>query len=150
MESSFLKALSVQMQKRPTCPPGASLRRFNFSTWMVSTPGMLRKARVRPCNKNFRLMKIKEWFDIPIYKSILHHYCYQNKLPLFHLVKLVLYEYGQGLPMWTPNTHAGYSRNLFSRSVMIKLRYQDFKENHFVHKHGPKFQLIIATFFCNN
>ena len=45
---SFLKADSVQMQNLPTWPPGASLRRFKASTEMVSTPGMLRKALVRP------------------------------------------------------------------------------------------------------
>lgn len=39
---------SVQMQNLPTCPPGASFNRLSFSTQMVSTPGMLRKARVRP------------------------------------------------------------------------------------------------------
>jgi hypothetical protein len=43
-----LKALSVQMQNLPTWPPGASFRRLSFSTWMVSTPGMFRKARVKP------------------------------------------------------------------------------------------------------
>ncbi|CAG9119999.1 unnamed protein product [Plutella xylostella] len=43
------------MTKRPTCPPGASFSRFSFSTLSISTPGMLRNARVRPWGGNEEL-----------------------------------------------------------------------------------------------
>mmetsp|Transcript_67848 Transcript_67848/g.167580 ORF Transcript_67848/g.167580 Transcript_67848/m.167580 type:complete len:274 (+) Transcript_67848:296-1117(+) len=42
MLSSFSKAACDQMMNLPRWPPGASLRRLSLSTFMTSTPGMLR------------------------------------------------------------------------------------------------------------
>ena len=47
MASSFSTADLVQMQKRPRWPPGASCSRLSRSTLHTSTPGRLRKARLR-------------------------------------------------------------------------------------------------------
>ena len=38
LQCTFEMALSVQMQNLPTCPPGAKVNRFIFSTFMRETP----------------------------------------------------------------------------------------------------------------
>ena len=53
MESSCLKADSVQMQKRPTWPPGANLRRLRRSTEMRVIPGMFLNALVMPLSLSY-------------------------------------------------------------------------------------------------
>ena len=45
---NFWIADSVQMQKRPTWPPGANFSKLSLLTETKSTPGMLRKALVKP------------------------------------------------------------------------------------------------------
>ena len=50
--SNLRKTLSVQMQKRPTCPPGASFKIFSLLTLSRVIPGMFLKALMIPLSSS--------------------------------------------------------------------------------------------------